>query len=230
MEASIRKQSCLNQLDYQFSNTDLLDTALTHRSAGKNNNERLEFLGDAILGFVITEQLYLAYPEEPEGVLTRMRANLVNKESLAKLSRTLEIGEQLRLGPGERKTGGCQRDSILANTLEAIIGAVYLDSDFSQCKKIILSIYRELLNGLDLDNIGKDPKTVLQELLQSKKMSLPVYKIIAEDGEAHMRVFTVLCEISDLNEQVQGEGKSKRFAEQSAASKALKLIETGFNG
>jgi ribonuclease-3 len=214
------------QLDYTFNNKGLLETALTHRSLGQYNYERLEFLGDSILGFVITENLFLAFPKEPEGILTILRANLVNKESLAKLARALELGEHIRLGPGERKSGGWRRDSILANTLEAIIGAVYLDSDFSQCKQFILSLYKEMLDELDIDNITKDPKTVLQELLQSRKMSLPVYKVIAENGEAHKRIFTVSCEITELEQQVQAEGKSKRFAEQSAASKALKLLDS----
>ncbi|MGY8815184.1 MAG: ribonuclease III [Gammaproteobacteria bacterium] len=213
------------QLDYTFKNKGLLETALTHRSLGQYNYERLEFLGDSILGFVITENLFLTFPKEPEGILTILRASLVNKESLAKLARVLELGEHIRLGAGERKSGGWRRDSILANTMEAIIGAVYLDSDFSQCKQFILSLYQDMLNELDVDNITKDPKTVLQELLQSRKMSLPVYKVIAENGEAHKLIFTVSCEISELEQEVQAEGKSKRIAEQSAANKALKLID-----
>jgi ribonuclease-3 len=214
-----------NQLDYTFNNKGLLETALTHRSLGQYNYERLEFLGDSILGFVITENLFLTFPKEPEGILTILRANLVNKESLAKLARELDLGEHIRLGPGERKSGGWRRDSILANTLEAIIGAVYLDSDFTQCKHFILSLYKQMLDELDIGNIVKDPKTVLQEILQSRKMSLPVYKVIAENGEAHKRIFTVSCKIIEIEQEVQAEGKSKRFAEQSAASKALKLLE-----
>ena len=220
----------LSLSDYSFKNQGLLETALTHRSVGKDNYERLEFLGDAILGFVITEILFQKYPDQDEGVLTRLRANLVKRESLAKLARTLDLGERIRLGPGERKSGGWRRDSILANTMEAIIGAVYLDSDISQCKKFIVSLYLNTLDELDVNNIGKDPKTVLQELLQSKKISLPVYTVIAEHGEAHKRIFTVSCEIAELDQRVQAEGKSKRIAEQSAASMALKLIENRPDG
>jgi ribonuclease III len=211
--------------DYRFKDKGLLETALTHRSVGKDNYERLEFLGDAVLGFVISEILFQTCPDAAEGVLTRLRSSLVKRESLAKLARGLELGEFIRLGPGERKSGGWRRDSILANTLEAIIGAVYLDSDYSQCKRFIMALYKDMLNGLDIENIDKDPKTVLQELMQSKKMSLPVYTVIAEYGEAHKRIFTVSCEMTELDVQVQAEGKSKRIAEQLAASKALDIIE-----
>ena len=216
----------LNLLEYSFSDVELLETALTHRSVGKHNYERLEFLGDSILGFVITDVLYHSYPNESEGILTRLRANLVNKEALANLARNHELGDYIKLGPGERKSGGWRRDSILANSMEAIIGAVYLDSDISKCRKFILAIYEDVLNELDADNVSKDPKTQLQELLQSRKIPLPKYTIMAEQGEAHRKTFTVSCEILGLEHEIQGEGKSKRSAEQSAASKALKLIES----
>jgi ribonuclease-3 len=213
---------------YSFRNTGLLKTALTHRSAGPHHNERLEFLGDSILGFVITEFLYQTYPDEPEGKLTRLRASLVKKETLAALARTLDIGSHVLLGPGEKKSGGWRRDSILANTLESIIGAIYLDSDLAGCRRFIMALYEDLLTGLDVSDTGKDPKTVLQELLQARKLPLPVYQVIDEQGEAHQKVFTVTCEIEGLSERVIANGRSKRAAEQSAAGKALKLIEDGF--
>ncbi|MGF1670300.1 MAG: ribonuclease III, partial [Balneolaceae bacterium] len=160
--------------EYEFRDPDLLETALTHRSSGSRNNERLEFLGDAILGFLITEILYQAYPEQPEGVLTRLRANLVKRETLAQLARQLDLGNFIRLGPGEKKSGGWRRDSILANTLESLIGAIYLDSGMEASSEFIRSVYSKSLQDLDIDNPGKDSKTVLQELLQAKKLPLPV--------------------------------------------------------
>jgi len=210
---------------YTYSHPELLEQALTHRSAGRNNNERLEFLGDSILGFVITDYLYSAYPEAPEGVLTRLRASLVKRETLAKLARTLDLGSFILLGPGERKSGGWRRDSILANTLESIIGSIYLDAGMQECNQFILVLYRELFANLDATNIGKDPKTVLQEWLQSQKYPLPVYRVIAEQGEAHERIFTVTCEITHLNMKVNAQGSSKRIAEQAAASLLLNQIE-----
>ena len=209
---------------YTFKNNELLDTALTHRSAGRNNYERLEFLGDSILGFIITETLYERFQDQSEGILTRLRANLVRKESLAKLARTLNIGDHIRLGPGERKSGGWRRDSILANTMEAIIGAVYLDSGMQSCKSFVLSLYGELLDSLDVNDIDKDPKSVLQELLQSRNQALPVYQIVEERGDAHDKVFTVSCEVPGVSTPFQAEGRSKRAAEQAAAEKVLQML------
>lgn len=216
----------LNLPEYTFRNNDLLETALTHRSAGRDNNERLEYLGDSALGFIITEYLFLEFPSAQEGALTRLRANLVKRETLARLARELDLGSHIRLGPGERKSGGWRRDSILANALESIIGAIYLDSDLAECKRFIMAIYRETLDELDLAGLEKDPKTVLQELLQARKMPLPVYQIVREQGEAHDRTFTVSCEIAGLDQRIIGDGRSKRSAEQSAASNALKLMES----
>lgn len=212
--------------DYSFHNPSLLDAALTHRSAGRYNNERLEFLGDAILGFVIAEALFERFPESEEGVLTRLRASLVKRETLAAIARDLDIGAALKLGPGERKTGGWRRDSILANTLEAVIGAVYLDSDMERCRSFVLSLFDEKLRDLKPDEIGKDPKTTLQEVLQEKHLALPTYEVIDEQGEPHRRIFTVRCNIEGLEADVTGQGRSKRNAEQSAAEKALKLLQT----
>lgn len=210
---------------YRFNDPELLEQALTHRSAGKGNNERLEFLGDAILGFVIAEILYRTYPEAPEGVLTRLRANLVRRETLAKLARKLDLGSLVRLGPGERKSGGWRRDSILANTLESIIGGIYLDAGIEASNGFILMLYADLLAGLNIASIGKDPKTVLQEWLQSRKLPLPCYQVVAEQGEAHQKIFTVSCEVADIGPMVNASGNSKRAAEQAAAGKLLKMIE-----
>jgi ribonuclease-3 len=209
---------------YTFKNTELFEQALTHRSAGRFNNERLEFLGDSILGFVITETLYHRYPDAAEGVLTRLRANLVRRETLAALARKLELGPLIRLGAGERKSGGWRRDSILANTLESIIGAIYLDDGPQACSRFILALFDDHLSQLDTTRTGKDPKTVLQEWLQSRKLPLPVYQVIQEQGEAHRRVFTVTCEVTGLDSTVTAHGSSKRSAEQAAASLVLKHI------
>jgi len=212
---------------YFFQNTELLEIALTHRSTGKNNNERLEFLGDSILGFVITEKLYQLFPDEPEGVLTRLRANLVNRETLAGLARQLDLGASVKLGAGERKSGGWRRDSILANTLESIIGAIYLDAGMATCSTFVLTLYQDLLVQLDTDDIGKDPKTVLQEWLQARKLPLPVYQIIEEHGDAHQKTFTVVCAIESPGYQITAKGTSKRAAEQTAASLVLKELVSG---
>lgn len=211
---------------YRFQNQALLEAALTHRSAGRHNNERLEFLGDAILGFIIAESLYERFPRAEEGVLTRLRASLVKRETLAVIARELELGAMLRLGPGERKTGGWRRDSILANTLEAVIGAIYLDSDIDACKTFIFELFHKKLEEARPDAIEKDPKTTLQEVLQEKHLPLPSYEVIAEAGEPHKRVFTVRCNIECLPETVTAEGRSKRIAEQAAAEKALHLLQT----
>jgi ribonuclease-3 len=211
---------------YRFQNQSLLDAALTHRSAGRYNNERLEFLGDAILGFVIAETLYERFPQAEEGMLTRLRASLVKRETLAGIARDLDLGSLLRLGPGERKTGGWRRDSILANTVEAVIGAVYLDSDMPSCRTFILELFGPKLEGLKPDAAEKDPKTTLQEILQERRLPLPSYEVIAEEGEPHKRLFTVRCSIDCLPEAVTAQGRSKRSAEQAAAKKALQSIQT----
>jgi ribonuclease-3 len=210
-----------NKLNYQFKNNALLELALTHRSASSVNNERLEYLGDAVLGFVIAESLYQKYADAPEGVLTRQRASLVNKKTLASLAKELDLGKFLYLGTGEMKSGGWRRDSILSNTIEAIIGAIYLDSGFQSCHNFITNLYKNLFETLSLDDYGKDSKTELQEYLQARKLCLPVYHVIAEEGEAHERIFTVECQIEHVTEKICASGKSKRIAEQSAAQKAL---------
>lgn len=216
-------------LDYQFQNKELIKEALTHRSAGSKNNERLEFLGDSILNFVIAADLFQRYPESPEGDLSRIRASLVNKEGLYTVSKQLKLGDYLILGSGELKSGGYRRNSILADTVEAIIGAVYQDSDFGQCQQLILKLYYELLENIpDADSL-KDPKTRLQELLQSRKYGLPQYNIIEITGKAHNQQFKVTCEINELELQAEGKATNRRKAEQQAAEKIINLVEDKFN-
>ena len=212
-------------IGYKFRDTSLLELALTHRSHGRHNNERLEYLGDAILGFLIAEVLYQKYPTQKEGVLTRLRASLVNKQTLAELGRSLGLGDYLQLGSGEKKSGGWRRDSILANAIEALIGAIYLDSDMLACRNFVLSLYGSLLTDLSLNNLEKDPKTELQEYLQAQKRPLPMYTVISEEGEAHKRKFTIACEIDGVNKNITATGKSKRIAEQTAARMALHLLQ-----
>lgn len=160
----------------------------------------------------------------PEGELTRLRSALVKRETLARLARDIELGEHLKLGEGERKSGGWRRDSILSNAMEAVIGAVYLDSDFATCKKVVSNLYEQMLNEVDIDSINKDPKTALQEFMQAEKLPLPTYTIVAEEGQAHARKFTVECFVAKLDKPIMATGKSKRSAEQAAASKTLKAL------
>ncbi len=214
------------KLDYQFSDADLLKTALTHRSAADKHNERLEFLGDSLLGYLIADRLFRQFPDAREGQLTRLRASLVKGETLADIARDLNLGHFLILGSGELKSGGWRRDSILADTLEAVIGAVYLDGGLNACEDLIDKLYQTRLKGLSLSHIDKDPKTRLQEYLQAKKLQLPQYKITAITGDDHNQIFNVSCRIAELPKAVQGEGRSRRHAEQAAAKRVLKLLQT----
>ena len=215
-------------IDYKFRDETLLETALTHRSIGQGNNERLEYLGDAALGFIIADAVFRKFPKATEGELTRLRSSLVKGETLAQLGRELNLGDYIKLGPGEMKSGGWRRDSILANTLEAIIGAVYLDADMEICRKCVIALYRQLLLEVSPDKLSKDPKTTLQELLQSRRLELPAYHVLSETGDAHERLFNVECTIAEPNISVQAEGRSKRLAEQSAAEKALLVLDNIF--
>ncbi len=211
------------KLDYRFTHPELLESALTHRSAGSNNNERLEFLGDAVLNFLIADELYRRFPTASEGELSRARANLVRGSTLAALASLFELGNYLRLGPGELKSGGFRRESILAGALEAVIGAVYLDGGFDVCRALVLSIYRERLASISPETQPKDPKTRLQEYLQSQRMPLPTYNILAIEGNAHRQIFKVECIVENIV-PCQGEGANRRIAEQNAARKALQLL------
>ena len=208
-------------LKYRFQRPELLALALTHRSADASNNERLEFLGDAVVGAVIAEFLYARFPHANEGQLTRIRATLVNKASLATLARQLSLGSRLRLGEGELKSGGWRRDSILANAFEALVGAIYLDGGLDECRREILEAYGARLEELDPALAVKDSKTELQEYLQSRRLPLPIYLMIATDGPPHDQTFTISCEVSGLAEPVQATARSRRQAEQEAARFAL---------
>ncbi len=216
-------------LNYQFQKIELLNEAVTHRSAGAKNNERLEFLGDSILNFVIAADLFNRYPESPEGDLSRLRASLVNKEGLFLVSQDLHLGNYLILGSGELKSGGYRRNSILADTVEAIFGAVYMDSDLERCRLLILQLYKKQLENIpDADSL-KDPKTRLQELLQSRKLSLPEYDVIEIVGKAHNQKFTVNCKINKLELETEGKASNRRKAEQQAADKIIPLVQAIFN-
>lgn len=208
-------------LGYDFRAQSLLLTALTHRSFSKTNNERLEYLGDAVLGLFIAEQLFRKFPQAAESELTRLRASLVNREALARLARELDLGSHIRLGKGERKSGGQEKESLLSDAMEALLGAIYLDSDFLTCHRVLLKLYGPLLDGLTLETVEKDPKTELQERMQAQGKPLPCYHVIATAGEAHDRLFTVACQVEGLDEPVSATGKSKKIAEQNAAQLAL---------
>jgi ribonuclease-3 len=207
---------------YRFRNPRLLTEALTHRSFGGYNNERLEFLGDAVLNCVIAAELYRTYARASEGELSRLRATLVRGETLAELANGLGLGNYLRLGGGEMKTGGFRRTSIVADAMEAVLGAVYLDSDFVTCQRLILRLYRDRLAQLPALNELKDPKTRLQEYLQARQRGLPVYNVLEITGEDHAQNFTVEC-IVDSTRTVAA-GTSRRRAEQQAAKQALELL------
>lgn len=213
------------RLGYQFKNTRLLDAALTHRSAGGTNNERMEFLGDSVLSLVISEKLYQQFPQASEGQLSRLRASLVKGDTLATLAQGFELGEYLRLGAGELKSGGFRRESILADALEAVFGAIYLDGGFEVACRLITEVYQVRLSQLTLEITLKDPKTRLQEYLQSRRLPLPEYEMVAVQGEDHSQHFRMRCSIAALDMSSEGEGGSRRKAEQDAAMKLLDLIE-----
>ncbi|MBY5993486.1 ribonuclease III [Ferrimonas balearica] len=211
-------------LGYGFQDLALLQQALTHRSAAAQHNERLEYLGDAVLSFVVAEALYLRFPKVAEGDMTRMRASLVKGVTLAELGRELALGEVIKLGPGELKSGGFRRDSILADAVEAILGAVYLDGGIESCKPLILRLYQQRLEQIEPGIRQKDPKTRLQEHLQARKLPLPEYEVVSVEGDAHNQRFTVRCIVSDLAAPMVGTGSSRRKAEQDAASRALEQL------
>lgn len=210
-------------LGYAFSEPILLEEALTHRSADQKNNERLEYLGDAVLGTVIAAELFQHFALAKEGQLSRLRSNLVNKETLATIARDVHLGDCLRLGPGELKNGGVARSSILADALEAVFGAIYVDSGFKSARQVILNIYRDRIDSVGREFGGKDPKTRLQEFLQLKKRPLPEYKIQEITGKPHAQMFVVECTIDGLP-SIQACGQSRRKAEQAVASLVLQQL------
>jgi ribonuclease-3 len=212
------------RINYYFSDDTLLETALTHRSYSSTNNERLEFLGDSLLGVTISQQLFEQFPDLKEGVLSRQRSRLVKGVTLAALAREFSLSDYLIMGSGELKSGGFRRDSILADTVEAIIGAIFIDSDIQQCQEVILQWFDERLQSLSSHDQLKDPKTRLQELLQSKKKPLPIYTVANIEGASHEQLFTVDCGIVLLDTAVTATAGSRRQAEQEAATTVLKLL------
>lgn len=209
------------KLRYEFTDGRLCTQALTHRSAGYPHNERLEFLGDAMLGLVVAEELYRRYPDADEGLLTRLRAALVRKETLAEVAAELDLGAHLRLGEGELKSGGFRRASILANALEAVLGAIYLDGGYEPCRAAIRRLLEQRIAGLSAAAMTKDPKTELQEWLQARGRPLPVYRTTRVEGDPHDQHFVVECILEDAAAPVTGEGRSRRHAEQQAAERML---------
>ncbi len=212
---------------HAFANPDLLRQALTHRSYGTPNNERLEFIGDAVLGFVVALTLYERFPDTPEGQLTRARAHLVREDTLAQVARRIALGTGIRLGEGELKSGGADRASIPPDAMEAVFGAVFLDAGFGAARAAIESAYGAVLRDADPSRLGKDAKTRLQESLHKRRLPEPAYEIVATSGKAHAQEFVVECRIADLGIVTRGTGGSRRAAEQDAATQALELLPKG---
>lgn len=211
------------KIDYRFTDLELLRRALTHRSFASSNNERLEFLGDSVVNCVVALELYNKFSRLPEGDLSRLRANLVNQSSLAGAAQRFGFGGELRLGEGELKSGGARRPSILADAVEAVIGAAFLDGGFEAARQVVRTLLGGVLDTIDPSNSGKDPKTLLQEYLQGRKLALPQYTVVATQGEAHEQRFQVECAIPELGIRSLGEGASRRGAEQEAARQAYEL-------
>lgn len=222
---NISFQRFLNRLGHQFLNTTLLEQALTHRSYGALNNERLEFLGDSVLGMIVSEMLYKHFPKASEGDLSRLRAVLVKGEALAEMARSFDLGDQLRLGSGELKSGGFRRDSILAGAFEALIGAILLDAGFESCRTRVMAWFEPLLEDLSLGDEHKDAKSLLQEYLQGRGEPLPVYKLVGVSGEGHAQDFNVKCCLANTVSDYSGTASSRRKAEQLAAAAALKALK-----
>ena len=219
-----RQASLSRIIHYTFQDPSLMMMALTHRSFNAQHNERLEFLGDSILSFLIAQELYQRFPKIDEGDLSRLRAQLVKESSLSSIATSMGLGDFIQLGEGELKSAGWRRPSTLADTLEAIIGAIYLDAGIEPAHQFVLRFFEKQLNEIDPKLIQKDAKTLLQELLQSQKSDLPIYTVVSIEGEAHSQSFTIECIIKKSNIKTQGIGQSRRIAEQEAASKAYQLM------
>ena len=215
-------------IDYRFTDQQLLEEALTHRSRGAINYERLEFLGDSVLNLVVSSRLFELNPDAREGDLSRMRARLVRGESLKDIASGLGLGKQLRLGEGEMKSGGFRRASILADAFEALLGAIFLDSDYASCRRVILDLFDPLIEKLPGTEELKDAKTRLQEWLQGRGRPLPKYTLLREEGANHAKNFHMRCTIVDDGRMVEAAGSSRRRAEQAAAAKALELLQEVF--
>jgi len=227
LEANNLQRLC-EKLNYQFKNIALLKQALTHRSADPINNERFEFLGDSLLSTVIANALFHQFPQNSEGQLSRLRAHLVRGEMLALIAQEINLGDYLYLGQGELKSGGFRRASILADALEAIFAAIYLDSDFITCQTVILHLFEKRLQDDGLNENLKDSKTQLQEQLQARKITLPLYKLTKVEGETHDQVFYITCKVPGLQLITEGKGETRRKAEQEAARKMFKQIQELF--
>jgi ribonuclease-3 len=219
------QQALANRLPYRFVNVSLLTQALTHRSFSAQNNERLEFLGDGALNFIIAQQLVQRFQALAEGDLSRLRAQLVKEATLCEIAQSLDVGAALKLGEGELKSGGWRRPSILADALEALVGAVYLDGGYAEAEAMVIALFADKLATIDPNVIDKDPKSLLQEHLQGQKLAVPEYKVTQLAGEAHAQLFVVECYIEKLNIRTAGEGTSRRIAEQQAANYALIALE-----
>ena len=213
-----------SRLGHEFGDQALLQLALSHRSCGARNNERLEFLGDSVLNYVIGEYLYQNFDNAPEGEMSRSRAALVRGETLALVAAELELGELIKLGPGEKKSGARQRQSILANTLEAVVGAILLDAGMERCRQVILQWFQRRLRDLPLQGVAKDSKTLLQEFLQGRGRALPEYHLEQATGSDHRREFSVSCRLPELGLSMIGSAKTRRKAEQEAALRVLQFL------
>ena len=213
------------RLQYKFRSAELLQQAVTHRSHGVVHNERLEFLGDSVLNCVVAQLLFQKYARLDEGDLSRLRANLVKQQSLSEIAERIDLSDFLRLGEGEMKSGGFRRPSILADTLEAVFGAVFVDGGFDGAREVIGRLFEPILKTVDPRTLGKDSKTLLQEYLQAKRLPLPVYTVVETRGAAHAQEFEVECSIPKLEVSVRGSGRSRRGAEQSAAKLALESAQ-----
>lgn len=217
-------------IDYLFKDPHLLREALTHRSLGAGNNERLEFLGDSVLNLVIAMRLYESRPEAREGDLSRMRARLVRGSTLAEVASAIELGQQIKLGEGELKSGGFRRSSILADAFEALLGAIFIDGGYAACQGVVLKLFDPLIDSLPAADDLKDPKTRLQEWLQGRGRALPRYTLVGEEGADHAKQFHVACRLTDDGTEVKASGRSRRKAEQAAASLILELLEGAIAG
>ncbi len=215
-----------DRIGHPFRDPGLLRQALTHRSAGAPHNERLEFLGDSIVNLLVAEALFARWPKADEGALTRARASLVCESALAAMARALELGERLTLGPGEMKSGGHRRDSILADAFEAVVAAIYLDAGFEACRARVLPWFDAPMAAVPVGKPEKDPKTRLQEWLQARQKPLPVYELVSETGDDHARHFRVRCRLTDPDLTTEGEGSSRRLAEQQAAAAAIEQLDS----
>lgn len=216
----MKRAALCSRIGYEFTQPQLLQRALTHRSYSPANNERLEFLGDSVLNCAVARHLFDNYPDLPEGDLSRLRSNLVNQQTLCTLAQQLNLGELLSLGEGERKSAGHRRPSILADAMEALFGAVFLDGGFEAAQRVVLKLYVPFIAEADIQTLGKDAKTLLQEYLQGRRLALPKYTVLATQGEAHAQLFRVACEIAQMKLTTEGEGSSRRNAEQAAAATA----------